>query len=397
MYKYRLTILVLSQFFCTSLWFAGNSAIENTQHANDSVLLGHLSSAVQAGFIIGTFFYALFAIADRYSPSHVFFWSSLLASLSNLLLIYPALPLEGLLTFRFLTGFFLAGIYPVGMKIAVDHYESDLGKPMGFIVGALVMGTATPHLLKSINLEAVTANIVVCTSVLAVLGGLTTLLFVDNGPFRKKAEILKFDSFFQSFRSREFRTIMFGYIGHTWEIYAFWSCVPQILLIYADQHKQHSLNLPILSFLIIACGSIGCIVSGYTSRKLDSKKFATFLLLSSAICCLLSPFILNVESIVLLVTFLMLWNIFAVSDSPLFSRLMAENAPRHARGAALTIANCLGFSVTIISIQLTSNLLKITGSHYVFLLIAIGPLFGIISLLMKNFGKNTNLPSKNLS
>jgi predicted MFS family arabinose efflux permease len=123
--KFILPVIVISQFCCTSLWFAGNGVI------NDLVLdfnlsksaLGHLTSAVQFGFIIGTLVFAILTIADRFSPSKVFFISGLLGALFNLGVISDANNLASLLLMRFFTGFFLAGIYPVGMKIAADYYE----------------------------------------------------------------------------------------------------------------------------------------------------------------------------------------------------------------------------------------------------------------------------------
>jgi len=150
--KIILPAIVISQFCCTSLWFAGNGVINDLVIDFDLEVsaLGHLTSAVQFGFIIGTLVFAILTIADRFSPSKVFLISALLASLFNLGVIWEGNSLFSLLTLRFFTGFFLAGIYPVGMKIAADYYKG-LGKSLGFLVGALVIGTAFPHLLKEIT------------------------------------------------------------------------------------------------------------------------------------------------------------------------------------------------------------------------------------------------------
>ena len=131
--KYILPVIVIAQFCCTSLWFAGNGVM------NDLVLdfdlkesaLGHLTSVVQFGFITGTLTFAILTIADRFSPSKVFLVSALFGALFNLGVIWEANTLASILTFRFLTGFFLAGIYPVGMKIAADYFEKGLGKRVG--------------------------------------------------------------------------------------------------------------------------------------------------------------------------------------------------------------------------------------------------------------------------
>ncbi len=153
--KHILPTIVLSQFLCTSLWFAGNAVIPDIirDFNLESSFLGHLISAVQFGFISGTLVFALLTISDRYSPSVVFFVCSVLAALSNLMINFGNTTSFDLLLSRFLTGFFLAGIYPVGMKIASDHYQKGLGKSLGFLVGALVLGTSFPHLIKSVSAD----------------------------------------------------------------------------------------------------------------------------------------------------------------------------------------------------------------------------------------------------
>ena len=150
-----LLLFVVSQFCCTSLWFSGNAIITDLADAFQLTdgALGNLTSAVQFGFIIGTLVFAILTIADRFSPSKVFFISAITAALCNLGNILDSNNLMSLLTFRFLTGFFLAGIYPVGMKIAADYFKKGLGKSLGFLVGALVLGTAFPHLLKDVTSE----------------------------------------------------------------------------------------------------------------------------------------------------------------------------------------------------------------------------------------------------
>ena len=147
--KRILPVIVISQFLSTSVWFAGNAVLPDlvkTLHLPPGYL-AHLTSAVQFGFIIGTLLFAIFAIADRFSPSYIFFASALIAALANLVMSIKDLHPGLLLGSRFLTGFFLAGIYPVGMKIASDHFDKGLGRSLGWLVGALVFGTALPHLL----------------------------------------------------------------------------------------------------------------------------------------------------------------------------------------------------------------------------------------------------------
>ena len=148
--RWLLPLIVIAQFCGISLWFSGNAVMGNLTEAFQlkTSAMGHLTSAVQFGFIIGTLIFALLTIADRYSPSRVFFISAIFAAIFNLGIILSYNSFASLLGFRFLTGFFLAGIYPVGMKISADYFQKGLGKSLGFLVGALVLGTAFPHLLK---------------------------------------------------------------------------------------------------------------------------------------------------------------------------------------------------------------------------------------------------------
>ncbi len=377
-----LPIIVVSQFCCTSLWFAGNSVINNLivnfQLAPNA--LGHLTSAVQFGFIAGTLLFAIFTIADRFSPSKVFFVCALLGALFNLGMLLPNNTLFSLISFRVLTGVFLAGIYPVGMKIAADYFEKGLGKSLGFLVGALVLGTAFPHFLKGFTEGLNWKIIAIVTSTIAVFGGLLMLIFVPNGPFRKTGQKPDMTAWIQVFSNQKFRSAAFGYFGHMWELYAFWAFVPVMLSTYSLSHPNLNWNISILSFVIIGLGSLSCIFSGFIAQNFGAKKIAFIALLLSCICCLISPLIFSFNSANLFLGFLIFWGLVVIADSPLFSTLVAQNSQAETKGTSLTIVNCIGFSITIISIQLISLLLKIMNPQYVYLLLAVGPVLGLIAL-----------------
>lgn len=378
-----LVIIVFAQFCCTSLWFAGNSVI------NDLILtfdlkanaLSHLTSAVQFGFITGTLIFALFTVSDRFPPSRVFFICALLGALFNLGILLPYNNLFSLVFFRFLTGIFLAGIYPVGMKIAADYFEKGLGKSLGFLVGALVLGTAFPHFLKGFNLGLNWQLIAVFTSSIAVLGGLAMLLLVPNGPFRKIGQKPDITAWLKSFKNPYFRSAAFGYFGHMWELYAFWAFVPVMLNTYALFHSQANWNISILSFVVIGLGSLSCVFGGYLAQYFGAKKVAFTALLLSCVCCLISPLVFSFGSANLFIGFLIIWGLAVIADSPLFSSLVAQNAIPETKGTALTIVNCIGFSITIISIQLINLMMKSLNPNYVYIILALGPILGLVALL----------------
>ena len=357
-----LPIIVFSQFCCTSLWFAGNAVMSDLIIAFDlpTDSLSSLTSAVQSGFITGTLIFAILMIADRFSPSLVFFVCAFLGALCNYFTVFEGNDILQLLIFRFLTGFFLAGIYPVGMKIASDYYQKGLGKSLGYLVGALVIGTAFPHLLKSLQgSESFSYSfswrlVIQFTSSIALFGGILILVFVPNRSSTvsdKSAKKLKLTAFFQVFKNSDFRSAAFGYFGHMWELYTFWAFVPIILLTYSKLHPEISLNISLLSFFIIGLGSFACVIGGYLSENFGTKKIAFLSLSLSAFCCLVSPLIFYADSYFLLITFLIFWGLVVIADSPLFSTLVAQSAIPELKGTALTIVNCIGFTITIISIQ----------------------------------------------
>ncbi|MFY0628488.1 MAG: MFS transporter [Reichenbachiella sp.] len=384
-----LPIIVFSQFCCTSLWFAGNGVIDELiiNFSLPSYALSYLTSSVQFGFITGTLTFSILAISDRYPPSKVFFWSALVAGSSNLAIAILEQTFYSLLSFRFLTGFFLAGIYPVGMKIAADYFDKGLGKSLGYLVGALVVGTAFPHFLNDFKIGFSWKFVILSTTFLAFTGGSLILMFVPNGPFRKPSLKFEWKQFLSVFRHVEFRSAAFGYFGHMWELYAFWAFVPFILNTYSSQHLITDFNISLWSFMIIAIGGPACVISGFLSNLYGVKKIAMLALTLSGICCLISPFAFYVLPTPLFLIFMFIWGMTAIADSPLFSTLVAQNASSELKGTALTIVNCIGFSITIVSIQILDLLKGFLNPNFLFMVLSIGPLTGIILLVRQNVDK----------
>ncbi|MEM7424817.1 MAG: MFS transporter [Pseudomonadota bacterium] len=378
--KHILPIIVIAQFCCTSLWFAGNGIMSDliANFGLSAGALGHLTSAVQFGFILGTLSFAIFTITDRFSPSKVFLSCALVGALFNLGICLNANSYASMLILRFLTGFFLAGIYPVGMKIAADHFDKNLNKSLGFLVGALVLGTAFPHLAKDLTASLPWKAVIVSTSFLAAFGGILLFILVPDGPYRRPGKQLKLSAFFDVFSHRNFRSAAFGYIGHMWELYAFWAFVPVILKSYFGPDNPFSLSS--LSFSIIAIGGIACVLGGFLAQRKGNKKVAFAALLSSCICCLLSPLAFELSSEFVFLGFLLFWGMVVIMDSPLFSAMVAQNAAPEIKGTALTIVNCIGFAITIVSIQVLTFLQDMLDPSLLYMVLGIGPLIGLWSL-----------------
>lgn len=373
-----LPAIVSSQFAGTALWFAGNAVLPDLSEAwglPDSSL-GLVTSSVQLGFIGGTLIFALLNIADRFLPTYVFMICALLGASLNALIPLCDGSLAGLLFLRFATGVSLAGIYPVGMKVASDWYETGLGKALGWLVGALALGSSFPFLLRQIpqSWQALLYE----TSSVAAIGGVVVGCLVPNGPYRKAAgKKLDPKVVWTIFQDPLFRSAALAYWGHMWELYAFWTWCPVVWEAYLEEQGDTTLTPSIVTFLVIALGGLGCVLGGYASTKYGSAWVAFGSLATSGLLCTLSPLVYEIPVPGIVLVIYLVWGMAVVADSPQFSTLVAMTAPPESKGTALTIVNCLGFAITIASIQL---LAVDISEQFLFLLLAPGPLFGLWSL-----------------
>ncbi|HEV7351240.1 MFS transporter [Telluribacter sp.] len=371
-----LPLLVIAQFAGTSLWFATNAVLPSLQlyHPQVSTFLSTMTTAVQLGFVLGTLCYSYFSVADRFSPVRVFMGSALLAALCNagVLGTYPWLP--GLFMTRMAVGFFLAGVYPVGMKICSDWYEAGLGKALGYLVGSLVLGTAFPHLIRAMSVELDWRYVIGATSGLAVAGGLVVGLLVPDGPFRRRAGRLHPAMIREVFKVPALRRYAFGYFGHMFELYTFWAFVPLLLASYT-QLTGRALDVPLWSFGVIAAGSLGCVLTGELSGRWGSHRTAWVALAVSAGCCGLVLW-LDLLPLVVLGAYLLVWGMSATGDSPQFSTLVAQHAPAEYRATALTIVTSIGFFITIPSLYLVQWLFGLVG-YQALVVLALGGVFGL--------------------
>eukprot|EP00978_Attheya_sp_CCMP212_P005920 scaffold13204_cov36-Attheya_sp.AAC.1 len=388
-----LPVIVASQFASTSLWFAGNAVLDGltVDLGLPDGSVGFLSSSVQFGFILGTLVFALGSVADRFLPTRVFMTCAISGALANVAVTFAAKGLAGLLILRGLTGFFLAGIYPVGMKVAADWYGNvGLGGALGYLVGALVLGTAFPFLLRQIKQSW--QALLIEVSVLSSVAGLTMGFICPDGPHRK-ASGPKFEpmAILYLFSAPDFRAAAFGYFGHMWELYAFYFFLPVVWEDYLTAIGSHW-NVNLITFFIIAMGSLGCVVGGILANRWGSAPVACGSLFISGVCCLLSPLFYRLPAAASLV-FYLVWGATVASDSPQFSTLVSNAAPAEKRGSALTITNCIGFTITIASIQLLNSVP--IPEKYLFLLLSPGPIFGLWS--MRTFLRSSirGSPSKN--
>ncbi|NIT59459.1 MAG: MFS transporter [Aliifodinibius sp.] len=379
--KRILPVIVFAQFAGTSLWFAGNAVIPDLVQELQltEMAVGYITSAVQVGFISGTLLFAFLSVADRISPSKVFLWCAVLGASANALTVYSG-TFALLMLSRFATGFFLAGIYPVGMKIASDWHKEGLGRALGYLVGALVLGTAFPHLIKYFSAELPWKIILFATSWFATLGGVFLYFAVPDGPFQGGKGAFKPSAIVQLFKNKNFRSAAFGYFGHMWELYAFWAFVPLMVAYYSSANGDMYGQTSLWAFVIIGIGGISCAIGGHWSVKSNSKTVAFVSLVGSGFCCLFAPLMFDLP-FYLFIGFLLAWGFFVVSDSPQFSTLVAQSSDSKYVATGLTIVNSIGFAITIISIQLINTMWAQWQSPVVFLALGVGPLLGAISIM----------------
>ena len=372
-----LPIIALAQLGGTSLWFAANAIDADLRRDWDLTgsTAGAVTSAVHAGFIVGTLFYSLLMIADRFSPRKVYLASSVLAALSNAAVLLLPAALLSMTATRFGIGFFLAGIYPVGMKIASGWYQKGLGGALGFLVGALVLGTALPHALRALGTEWPWEAVILVLSGLAISGGLLMWLFVPDGPYLAKGGRVSARALTLIWHDRKVRASVFGYFGHMWELYGVLMLIPIIFAHYLQTPSSPQVSW--LSFAAIGAGAIGCAAGGMLAGRWGSSIVASVQLLASGLCCLLAPWLLSAPWW-LFVSWMMVWGLAVSGDSPQFSALTARNSPPEVVGGVLTLVNCIGFGISIVSIQVVSWALLHHPLESVLPWLALGPVIGLV-------------------
>jgi DHA1 family inner membrane transport protein len=379
-----LPVIVLSQFAGTSLWFAVNAVMPDLQRdwGLPAAALATLTSAVQLGFVAGTLVFALLMLADRFAPTRVFLACSLAGAACNAAMLGADGRLDVLLALRFAVGFLLAGVYPVGMKIAASWYRERLGAVMGVLIGALVLGTALPHGLRAVagsgdgtafalgGLQAWQA-VVICVSLLAVAGGVATALLVPPHPQATRGARITPKALGVIWSDKRVRASVFGYFGHMWELYAFVVLVPLVLAT-----RLAGADVSAAAFWAIAAGFVGCVVGGLLARRLGSARVAWAQLATSGACCLAAPLMLAAP-LPLFIAWLLLWGTTVSGDSPQFSTLTAQNAPPAVVGSVLTFSNCIGFAISVVSIELFVRAAQAWPLALVLPWLAIGPALGL--------------------
>ena len=370
-----LGLIAAAELLGMSPWFGASAAAQHMQAlwALDASRSAALTSAVQIGFVAGTALLALLNLVDLIATRWLFALSALLAALANLALLATS-GFEGALALRFLTGFFLAGVYPPAMKMAATWFRDARGLAIGAVVGALTIGKGTPYLIRSLG-GGDLQTVVLATSLGAFAAALLIGIGYRDGPHTFERRPFSWALVGFVLRHRPTRLATVGYLGHMWELYAMWTWLPAYLAASAAASGA-PFATDLLAFLALAAGALGCVAGGWLADRWGRERLVQLALLGSGLCCLLTAVLFGGPLWPLVIVSLA-WGVLVIADSAQFSALVTEIAPSHAVGTALALQTSLGFMLTIVTIQLVPMLADALSWRWAFPILVAGPAVGI--------------------
>ncbi|MGE5324854.1 MAG: MFS transporter [Actinomycetota bacterium] len=378
-----LLLLSLAELLGMSLWFTGTAVLPQiTAMWHSGLELGSwLTISVQLGFALGAIIFALFNISDIFSPILVFVVSAVAAAAANAAFAWTVQEPLIAIILRGLTGFFLAGVYPVGMKIMAGWFQRGRGLALGIMIGALTVGSAVPHGVNSVGGIA-WRGVVLLGSVQALIGALIVAVAVREGPFAMPKSQLNVGQVLEIVRNRPLRLANFGYLGHMWELYGFWGW---IAVIFATSAGWPRSKYEMAAALVIAIGAVGCIWAGAVSDKLQDRSAAErvaqrarvtmIAMAASSACCIVAAFVFHNPTLLFWLS--LIWGIAVIADSAQFSTIISEVSDKSYVGTALTCQVAAGFLLTAFSIRLLALIAAHYGWSWALASMAIGPLLGV--------------------
>jgi MFS family permease len=376
-----LALLSAAELLGMSLWFTASAVAPQLSAlwGLDAQQGAWLTTIVQLGFVAGTALAALLNLADVFPARPYFAVAALCAAAVNALVVY-APGFGAALVLRFLTGFFLAGVYPPAMKMISTWFQAGRGLAIGTVVGALTLGKATPYLVRA--LEGGDFRIVVLT---ASAGGVAAAALVGvgyrEGPYPFARRPFSWCLVGATLRHRPTRLAIGGYLGHMWELYAMWAFVG---VFFAEFFALRGADEPgalasLVAFGVIGTGALGSVLAGVWADRLGRERIAIWAMATSGACALAMGWLLRAPTLLVLIVALV-WGFAVVADSAQFSALVTEVAPAHAVGTALTLQTALGFLLTMVSISAVPPLREAGGWPLAFGVLALGPLAGIAAM-----------------
>jgi MFS family permease len=376
------TIIAVSQVAAMALWFSASAIIPAlvAEFHLSGFAQAALTSGVQAGFVIGCLASAILGLPDRVDPRRLFAASACVGALANALLLAVDPASLAAPALRVVTGICMAGVYPVGMKLASTWAKGDMGLMVGILVGALTLGSASPYLINAFGGFDWRPSLLVASGSALVAAALIGLAGI--GPNRAPAPRFDPHAAFAAWHDAPLRLANLGYLGHMWELYAMWAWIgvffhASFALTMAPDAAPMAAKLA--AFATIAAGAIGSVAAGLLADRLGRTTLTIAAMAVSGTCAASIGFLFG-GAPALLVVVGVVWGISIVADSAQFSASIAELADRERVGTMLTVQTAMGFTLTLITIHLMPSLVAALGWRYAFLPLAIGPVFGVLAM-----------------
>lgn len=389
-----LLLVTVATFLSLSVWFSTNAvstALETDKSIGESSM-AVLTIAVQVGFVFGTLFISFTNLSDRINARTLFTVSSILAAITNFLVVPLDSP-DALIVTRFATGAFLGGVYPMGMKVLSGWYVSGRGFAIGTLVGAVTLGSGTPHILMSVFSEN-WQMVILVSSILAITGGVILKVFVGDGPHDVVGAKFNPRYLISALSQRGPRLALIGYLGHQWELYAMWAWIGSFMFYVLEERPLFGDGIQlasVITFLVFAVGAVASSLAGAWSEKIGRTAVATIAMVISGCVALFVGFI-PVEWSLLIVIFVLIWGASVIADSAQFSTAITELSDPVYRGTMLTFQTGVGFALTAVSIWLLPVVKDLSGWGWAFAILALGPVVGITAMLrLRSLPESRNL------